>query len=215
MTTQRVEAIYARLGELTIQLDMQVERGPTYLMDKLLECRRLQDETVSLLNETRRARATVKVDRRAQQAILALQPTDLPTRQAVRERDDEYDTLTALEQCVNTVRRNLSQTDSDIRLGAKLVEQAMKMGPVKPSAANAAMQDVIPDPMPEPPMGGVTPVNLPGMASEDVMPFTAPPDPPVPEVDLGSLIASDPVRPGNPGAAMSSIADIDKFLSGE
>lgn len=208
MTPQREEAIYKRLEQLTLTLDMQTERGPTYLMDKLLECRRLQDETVQLLNEVRKARAQMKIHRRSQAAILSLQPTDLAARAAYRDAEDRYDALTALEGCVNSIRRNLSSTDSDIRLGAKLVEHQLKLGAITPSAA-AAVTTELPGVVP-------APIELPDIAPVETLPFTAPPEPPpapVTEEQLASLFAVDPVPVGAPGAGRSSIASIEAFLS--
>lgn len=146
MTDERIKAIYQRLNHLNLLVDLAPERGPKYLLETLTECRRRQDESVTLLVEVRRARVQAKRAVRAlkEQGEMSPDPlTKARLRQQTADATDNYDELAVLESCVNLLRANLRVADSDIRLAEKLMEQQRQLGTIKPPVAEPVATDSI------------------------------------------------------------------------
>ena len=148
MTDERITAIYQRLDHLNLLVDLAPERGPKYLLEMLTECRRRQDETVTLLVEVRRARVQAKRAIRALREESELTPdavTKARLRRETADATDSYDELAVLESCVNLLRANLRVADSDIRLAEKLMEQQRQLGTIKapPATVDAPVTDSI------------------------------------------------------------------------
>ena len=138
MNADEIAAVYQELGDATLRLDFQVERGPQYLLEQLQECRRKQDQISQLQVRIQRELAGVKRARRAARALVALnqrhpESAAFETAKAdLEQAENQYDELTALRDAVAVARGTLRATDSDIRLSASLVDMQMKLGQVRP-----------------------------------------------------------------------------------
>ena len=155
MKLEQLQQIYQELEQLSqVHIDPAAELGPTYLLNKLWECRRNQDRLQSLTATVHREMSAMKKAVRSQKAQVALLKRAGPGREldlyaaetAHRQSEDALDDLQAMEKVLGVARYNLRVTDSDIRLATRLYEAQTRLG------AN------IPPPPDETPVAGVPPI---------------------------------------------------------
>lgn len=128
MTADERNTIYDRLQYLqSVDIDHALERGKDYLVERLMDCRRRQDEVGQLAVRVKRALFTAKIARRAAIAAskLSNRPSDLVLHQ---HAEDAYDEMKALEESVGVCRTTLRAADSDIRLAATLLGMQIVLG---------------------------------------------------------------------------------------
>lgn len=192
MTPERMAEIYGELEQMKVPLDHSANRGPTYLLEKLQECRRHQDRLLTITAEVERELARAKRETRAWKTALQIAGASDQAPNARKKShaaQDMLDDLRGLERSLHYARHNMKVTDSDIRLSAGLVDLQFKLGEVRPP------EDVPPTVAPAP---------------QTAPTITPPAD--VPSVTAETVFAQDP-RPATPAEVSAEIDDISAFLN--
>jgi hypothetical protein len=186
MDAARREEVYLRLRDLqVIDMDHAVERGPSYLLERLKQCRRQQDEVLTLSVEIKRATSKAKIaSRMAKSAMAWTDQRDASRKQALKDEYEtalsDFDELRTLEEVAAISRMNLRTADSDIRLGAQLLEQQIKLGVITtPPAGETSMS---------------TPLSTGEIAASAYLPDTDQPEPAV-TVTASTVASPPPVAP--------------------
>jgi len=136
MKTEEIERVYTRLHELqSVDIDHALERGRDYLIERLMDCRRRQDEAGQIAVRVKRGVFVAKVARRNALAAYRLSKT-LADDTVYREAENAWDEMRALEESVSVCRATLRAADSDIRLAAGLLGMQILLG--NPSSAPAS-----------------------------------------------------------------------------
>jgi hypothetical protein len=142
-----VRSLYQELQAMTVSMDHATERGPQYLLTQLQECRRKADRVSQILILLSQERSNLLRARRATMAGIKL-AGEASQADALRAQLegllDSFDEVKGLLEAVRVVRANLRITDSDIRLGAKIMEQQRQMGgsPAPPGSQGVQAPEV-------------------------------------------------------------------------
>jgi hypothetical protein len=144
MTADDRDAIYERLQTLQdVDIDHAIERGKDYLIERLMDCRRRQDECGQLAVRVKRAMFAAKVARRRAKSAATLSKASSDD-DVHRDAEDQYDEMKALEESVGVARATLRAADSDIRLAAGLLGMQIVLGqPGTPVASDVAAPVVV------------------------------------------------------------------------
>jgi hypothetical protein len=211
MNADERNRIYERLQALqSVDIDHALERGKDYLVERLMDCRRRQDEVGQLAVRVKRALFAAKIARRAAWAAakLSSRPGDLVTHQ---QAEDAYDEMKALEESVGVCRSTLRVTDSDIRLAATLLGMQIVLGQPGTPVESETVQPVVQTPVEAVPTGPPPVVDaiedLFGAATTEGHVFTTTP-----------AASNGTVAPGRPPSATvtvdaTDVIDFDALLA--
>lgn len=147
MIKEEVDRIYRELEAMVVPLDQTSERGPVYLKERLLVCRRMQDRVSGMLLKINQEFSRLKILCRALRASVALAGAGVQApalREELRTAEDDYDEVRYLAEAVEVKRANLRQTGSDIRLLAGIMAEGMRLGEVQPPKKLTPVRETTP-----------------------------------------------------------------------
>lgn len=211
MDEARLKAIYAELDTMRVPMVLPANPLPHMLMGMLEQCRRFQDRVLDLSTEVEKEKSAARKAVRAAQAAVSLSggsTASNPHKEDLRRAQDTLDDVRALAEVLSVTRANLKVTDSDIRLGAQLIDQQMRLGNVRPpaptapspQAANVPVEDVLKVFSPAPNTTPATPPPVPATT------WSATPAPEPPKTSHGGMTVQQPV-------VSAEIEDISAFFS--